>query len=66
VRNKAEKTGRKEGEGNQGKHWATRAGRPVEEPVSRRGRKTGDSMTETDTAKEREISQESEKDEGRA
>ena len=64
--NEAEITRRKEGEGNLEKHQATRAGRPVEEPVSRRGRKTGDSMTETDTANEREISQQSEKDEGRA
>jgi hypothetical protein len=50
-----EKTGRKEGEGNLRKHWATRAGRPVEKPVSRRGRKSGDEVPETDAAREGEI-----------
>ena len=64
--NKAEITGRKEGEGNQGKHQATRAGRPVEKPVSRRGRKSGDEVPETDAAIGREISQESENGKGRA
>ena len=53
--NEAEITGRKEGEGNLGKHQATRAGRPVEEPVSRRERKRGDEVPEADTANEREI-----------
>ncbi len=61
-----EKTGRKEGEGNLRKHQATRAGRPVEKPVSRRERKSGDEGPETDAANEREISQESENDKGRA
>ena len=55
--NEAEITGRKEGEGNQGKHQATRAGRPVEKPVSRRERKSGDEVPEADAAIEREISQ---------
>ncbi len=64
--NEAEITGRKEGEGNQGKHQATRAGRPVEKPVSRRERKSGDAVPETDAAKEREISLKSENDKGRA
>ena len=53
--NEAEITRRKEGEGNLGKHQATRAGRPVEEPVSRRERKCGDEVPEADTADEREI-----------
>ena len=61
-----EKTGGNEGEVNLGKHWATRAGRPVEKPVSRRGRKSGDEVPETDAAKEGEISQESENGKGRA
>jgi len=61
-----EKTGGNEGEGSQGKHWATRAGRPVEKPVSRRGRKRGDEVPETDAANVREISQKSENDKGRA
>ena len=61
-----EKTGGNEGEGNRGKHWATRAERSVEKSVSRRGRKSGDEVPETDAAIEREISQESEKDKGRA
>ena len=52
VGNEAEITGRKEGEGNQGKHQATRAGRPVEEPVSRRERKSGDEVPEADAASE--------------
>ena len=64
--NEAEITGRKEGEGNQGKHQATRAGRPVEKPVSRRERKSGDEVPEADTANEREIYHESENDKGRA
>ena len=53
--NEIEITGRKEGEGNLEKHQATRAGRPVEEPVSRRERKFGDEKPEADTANEREI-----------
>jgi len=61
-----EKTGGNEGEGNLGKHWATRAGRLVEKPVSRRGRKRGDEVPETDAANVREISQKSENDKGRA
>ncbi len=64
--NEAEITGRKEGERNQGKHRATRAGRPVEEPVSRRERKIGDEVPEADAASEREIYHESENDKGRA
>jgi hypothetical protein len=52
VGNEAEITGRKEGERNQGKHRATRAGRPVEEPVSRRERKSGDEVPEADAASE--------------
>jgi len=66
VRNEAEITGRKEGEGNQGKHQATRAGRPVEKPVSRRERKSGDELPEADAASEREIYHMSENDKGRA
>ena len=54
-----EKTGGNEGEVNLGKHWATRAGRPVEKPVSRRGGESGDAVTKADAAKEREIDQES-------
>jgi hypothetical protein len=46
VRNEVEKTGGNEGEGNRGKHWATRAERSVEKPVSRRGRKSGDEVPE--------------------
>ena len=61
-----EKTGGNEGEGNRGKHWATRAERSVEKSVSRRGRKSGDEVPETDAVIEREISQESENDKGRA
>ena len=57
-----EKTGGNEGEGNRGKHWATRAERSVEKSVSRRGRKSGDEVPEADAAIEREISQESEND----
>ena len=38
----------------------------MEKSVSRRGRKSGDEVPETDAAIEREISQESENDEGRA
>ena len=34
---------------------ATRAGRPVEKPVSRRERKSGDEIPEADAASEREI-----------
>ena len=64
--NEVEITGRKEGEGNQGKHRATRAGRPVEKPVSRRERKSGDELPEADAASEREIYHESENDKGRA
>ena len=64
--NEAEITRRKEGEGNLGKHQATRAGRPVEEPVSRRERKSGDELPETDAASEREIYHMSENDKGRA
>ena len=64
--NEAEKTGRKEVEGNQGKHRATRAGRPVEKSVSRRERKSGDEVPEADAANEREIYHESENDKGRA
>ena len=64
--NEAEITGRKEGEANQGKHRATRAGRPVEKPVSRRERKSGDELPEADAASEREICHESENDKGRA
>ena len=52
-----EKTGGNEGEVNLGKHWATSAGRPVEKPVSRRERKSGDEVPEADAAIEREISQ---------
>ena len=48
--NESEITWRKEGEGNQGKHRATRAGRPVEKPVSRRERKSGDEIPEADAA----------------
>ncbi len=61
-----DKTGGNEGEVNRGKHWATRAGRLVEKPVSRRGRKSGDEVPETDAAIGREISQKSENGEGRA
>ena len=61
-----EKTGGNEGEGNRGKHWATRAERSVEKSVSRRGRKSGDEVPEADTANEREIYHESENDKGRA
>ena len=61
-----DKTGGNEGEVNRGKHWATRAGRLVEKPVSRRGRKSGDEVPETDAANVREILQESENDKGRA
>jgi len=61
-----DKTGGNEGEVNRGKHWATRAGRLVEEPVSRRGGKSGDEVPETDAAIGREISQKSENGEGRA
>ena len=64
--NEAEITGRKEGEENQGKHLATRAGRPVEKLVSRRERKSGDEVPEADAASEREIYHESENDKGRA
>ena len=64
--NEAEITGRKEGEGNQGKHRATRAGRPVEKSVSRRERKSGDEVPEADAARERESYYESENDKGRA
>ena len=64
--NEAEITRRKEGEGNLEKHQATRAGRPVEEPVSRRERKSGDEIPEADAANEREIYHESENDKGRA
>ena len=64
--NEAEITGRKEGEGNQAKHRATRAGRPVEKPVSRRERKSGDEIPEADAANEREIYHKSENDKGRA
>ena len=53
--NEIEITGRKEGEGNRGKHQATRAGRPVEKPVSRRERESGDEVPEADAANEREI-----------
>ena len=42
-------------EGNRGKHQATRAGRPVEKPVSRRERESGDEVPEADAANEREI-----------
>ncbi|HIG33894.1 MAG TPA: hypothetical protein EYQ11_03310 [Candidatus Poseidoniales archaeon] len=56
VGNEVEKTGGNEGEGNRGKHRATRAGRPVEKPVSRRGRESGDEVPEADAAIEREIS----------
>ncbi len=55
VGNEEEITGRKEREGNRGKHQATRAGRPVEKPVLRRERKSGDEVPEADTANEREI-----------
>ena len=64
--NEAEITRRKEGEGNLEQHQATRAGRPVEEPVSRRERKIGDEVPEADAASEREIYHESENDKGRA
>ena len=64
--NEAEITRRKEGEGNLEKHQATRAGRPVEEPVSRRERKSGDEVPEADAANDREIYHESENDKGRA
>ena len=64
--NEVEITRRKEGEGNLEKHQATRAGRPVEEPVSRRERKSGDEVPEADAANDREIYHESENDEGRA
>ena len=64
--NEAEITGRKEVEVNRGKHRATRAGRPVEKPVSRRERKSGDELPEADAASEREICHESENDKGRA
>ena len=66
MRNEAEITGRKEGEVNRGKHRATRAGRPVEKPVSRRERKSGDELPEADAASEREIYHMSENDKGRA
>ena len=61
-----EETGGNEGDGNLRKHWATRARRLVEKPVSRRKRKIGDGVPDTDAAKEREISHESENDKGRA
>ncbi len=61
-----EETGGNERDRNLGKHWATRARRLVEKLVSRRKRKTGDDVPDTDAAKEREISQESENDKGRA
>ena len=64
--NEAEITRRKEGEGNQGKHRATRAGRPVEKSVSRRERKSGDEVPEADAASEREIYHDSENDKGTA
>ena len=64
--NEAEITGRKEGEGNRGKHRATRAGRPVEKSVSRRERKSGDEIPEADASNEREIYHKSENDKGRA
>ena len=38
----------------------------MEKPVSRRGRKGGDEVPDTDAAKEGEIPHESENDEGRA
>jgi len=66
VGNEAEITGRKEGEVNRGKHRATRAGRPVEKPVSRRERKSGDELPEADAASERESCHASENDKGRA
>jgi hypothetical protein len=56
VGNEVEKTGGNEGEGNRGKHQATRAGRPVEKLVSRRGRESGDEIPEADAAIRREIS----------
>jgi hypothetical protein len=61
-----EKTGGNERDGSLGKHWATRARRLVEKPVSRRERKSGDEVPEADAANEREIYHESENDKGRA
>ena len=49
-----------------GNTWATRAGRPVEKPVSNRGRKRRESGPEAETAKDGEIHHESGNDKGRA